>query len=191
MRLSKIYTRTGDKGSTRLADGTEIPKCHDRIEAYGTVDELNSVAGMFRDSLENVSQLGDLRSKVLKIQNDLFDIGGELATPKEWLDKLSSLVSTDSIARLESEIDKVNENLPPLKNFVLPGGHKSNSLAHLCRTTCRRAERRVLKLSEKDDVRPEVIAYLNRLSDWFFVAGRSVSKALNIEEVLWDQKQKK
>jgi len=189
MRLSKIYTRTGDSGSTRLSDGSSVRKSDARIEAYGTVDELNSMLGLLRDHVSSIRELDQLDSMFLDIQHELFDIGSELASPKEFIEKYLSknLVNGDHISRLEIQMDKFNEHLNPLKNFVLPGGHVANSTAHLCRTICRRSERQVIRLCEKESIRPEVLKYLNRLSDWFFVVGRYISNSLEIEEVLWNQ----
>ena len=191
MRLSKIYTRTGDQGSTKLADGSSLSKSHCRIEAYGSVDELNSFLALLRDAISGEESLLEINKQILRIQNELFDLGGELASPAELVEKLQFLVDGKSIATLESEIDSMNESLPNLKNFVLPGGHQANSLAHVCRTICRRAERRVHELSSVESIRPEPLQYLNRLSDWFFVASRKLSLVFKVDEVLWDQRPKK
>ena len=195
MRLTKIYTKVGDKGNTHLASGQKISKASLRIEAYGTVDELNSTIAMLRDLiqqenllLKNVS-LAELSNSIVKIQNELFDIGGELSTPCEKLDlKRQIVVSAHEVSRLENEIDQMNETLKPLENFVLPGGHIINSVAHLTRTICRRAEREVIKLNEHEEVREDLKIYLNRLSDWLFVLSRYLSKLLNVPETLWQQK---
>lgn len=188
MRLSKIYTRSGDKGTTKLADGSDLLKCHERIEAYGTVDELNSFVARLRDSIADTQELIQMDAQLIKIQNELFDIGGELASPAELVAKLRCVVSEKSTTRLEAEIDAMNDSLAPLKNFVLPGGHPANTAAHICRTVCRRAERRVLALSRTEDIRPQLLRYLNRLSDWLFVASRHASQKLNVDEILWDQR---
>jgi cob(I)alamin adenosyltransferase len=193
MRLTKIYTKVGDAGLTMLAGGDRVPKDSARIEAYGTVDELNSFLGLWRDQLRSASgpERDLLVSQLLTIQNEMHDLGGELATPLASLDVTKQqVVSKASVDRLECEIDAMNEQLSPLANFVLPGGHVLNSLAHVCRTICRRTERRVITLSHLEEVRPEVRIYLNRLSDWLFVAGRIVSKCLGGEEVLWRQRGK-
>lgn len=192
-RLSKIYTKIGDKGTTMLASGTKVSKASARIEAYGSVDELNSVVGMLRDILVrdisdkemNISMISD---RLLLIQNELFDVGGELSTPMEDLriDR-QQVVTQVQIKRLEDEMDQANEHLEPLANFVLPGGHIANSTAHLARTVCRRAERCVVALAEQETVREEVRIYLNRLSDWLFVLCREISHGLQIPEVLWKQ----
>lgn len=193
MRLTKIYTKIGDQGSTMLVGGQKVPKDSLRIEAYGTVDELNAFLGLWRDNLqaEAGSVFQDLVSSLQQIQNEMHDLGGELATPFPLLnvDK-QQVVNSASIARLESEIDAMNEQVPPLANFVLPGGHPLNSMAHVCRTVCRRTERCVVALGHTEEVRSEVAIYLNRLSDWLFVAGRIVGKRLSIQEVLWRQRGK-
>ena len=192
VRLSKIYTRTGDKGATLLATGERVLKSNVRIEAYGTVDELNSTVGMLRDTIVVDPRLQDLCEKLSKIQNELFDIGGELSVPLDVLDtERQQVVSMRDVSRLESEMDAFNENLPPLENFVLPGGHLAKSTAHLVRTVCRRAERAVVRMSEQDAVRDEIRIYLNRLSDWFFVLSRELSRRLAVPEVLWAQNKKK
>jgi cob(I)alamin adenosyltransferase len=191
MRLSKIYTKVGDKGSTLLATGERVLKSNVRIEAYGTVDELNAVVGMLRDSL-NSDQFTDIRAQLFNIQNELFDVGGELSVPLDVLDTdRQQVIQMSDVLRLENEIDAMNKNLPPLVNFVLPGGHLVNSTTHLCRTVCRRAERAVVRMSEQDAVRDEVRIYLNRLSDWFFVLSREFSRRLGLDEVLWAQNRKK
>ncbi len=191
MRLSKIYTKTGDKGGTMLVSGESISKSAQRIEAYGTVDELNAHLGVLVDHWVKEPKLVShwLKDSLYRVQNELFDLGGELATPSEFLkNSKQKVLSTQDIERLESEIDRCNEQLEPLSNFVLPGGHPSNSFAHVCRTVCRRAEREVHRLRENDSsVRNETQIYLNRLSDWFFVCSRMVSHLMKAEEVLWQQ----
>lgn len=192
MRLSKIYTRVGDKGSTLLATGERVLKSNVRIEAYGTVDELNAMVGFLRDSIAGDRRLSDLCESLSKIQNELFDVGGELSVPMDVLDiQRQQVVSMADVSRLESEIDAFNELLKPLENFVLPGGHLANSTAHIVRTVCRRAERAVVRMSEQDAVRDEVRIYLNRLGDWFFVLSREISRRLGVPEVLWAQNKKK
>jgi len=195
MRLSKIYTKTGDQGGTMLASGERISKTARRIEAYGTVDELNACVGMLRDSLRSEAGLKTswIATSLSRIQNELFDLGGELATPTRVLNpERQKLLGADDIKLLEQEIDTSNESLPPLANFVLPGGHLCNSTAHLARTVCRRAEREVVRLrAEENDVRVETQIYLNRLSDWLFVVSRALSHELKVPEVLWDQRKPK
>jgi cob(I)alamin adenosyltransferase len=196
IRLSKIYTKIGDKGSTQLATGERVSKSNVRIEAYGTVDELNSVVGMLRDTIQaaNVATVdcSDILLMIAKIQNELFDVGGELSVPSEVLNTaLQQVVQHADIERLEMEMDAFNERLPPLINFVLPGGHIVNSTAHLARTVCRRAERAVVRMSEEIPVRSEAKIYLNRLSDWFFVLSRELSRRHGVEEVIWAQNKKR
>lgn len=192
IRLSKIYTKVGDKGSTLLATGERVLKSNVRIEAYGTVDELNAVAGLLRDTVAADKSMNDIVAQLSKIQNELFDIGGELSVPLDVLDtERQQVVKMSDVERLEREMDAFNEKLPPLENFVLPGGHLANSTAHLARTVCRRAERAVVRMSEQDAVRDEVRVYLNRLSDWFFVVSRELSRRYAVEEVLWAQNKKR
>lgn len=197
MRLTKIYTKVGDKGLTYLANGTKVPKYHLRIEAYGTIDELNSFTGLLRDQLHQMEQhkvmprIAEIIGRLRRIQNELFDVGGELATPVDALDvSRQQVVSHESVSRLEKEIDEFNDQLEPLANFVLPGGHQANSMAHVVRTICRRAERAVVALASEDTIREEVSIYLNRLSDWFFVASRVISQEAGVPELLWQQKGK-
>jgi len=191
MRLTKIYTKTGDGGQTLLANGQKIAKDDLRIETYGTIDELNAHIGLLRDLIQ--SEGADSHSKILdqslyRIQNELFDLGSELATPAESINPRQILINSNDIGNIEKEIDSWNEELPPLKNFVLPGGLPANSQAHVCRTVCRRAERLLVSLCRKDpSVRAEPQIYINRLSDWLFVCGRTVSRLFDSPEVLWDQ----
>ena len=190
MRLTKIYTKIGDKGLTMLASGAKVPKDSPRIETYGTVDELNSFLGLLRDTLTSAdaARFADLTAHIAVIQNEIFDLGGELATPADILDTSRQQVVTHAdIARLEQEMDAYNESLEPLANFVLPGGHQANSLAHVCRTVCRRAERLIVSLAGVEQIREEPRIYLNRLSDWLFVASRVISQRLGVPEVLWQQ----
>lgn len=190
MRLTKIYTKVGDKGQTLLATGVKVPKDSLRIEAYGTVDELNSFLGLLRDSLDSLgTAFVDLVASVALIQNEMHDLGGELATPLEALNlERQQVVSVREITRLESEMDGFNEKLAPLANFVLPGGHAANSTAHICRTVCRRAERLVVTLGREEPLRDDVRIYLNRLSDWLFVLSRVISQRLGLAEILWVQR---
>lgn len=191
MRLTKIYTKVGDKGKTMLASGEKVFKYSDRIEAYGAIDELNAFVGELCDYYLTSSPDGEFKTHLKTIQQELFDVGGELATPAKFLDtSKQQVVTKDDIERLENEIDTFNEQLPPLTNFVLPGGHLLNSKAHICRTICRRAERLIVKLADSEDIREETRIYVNRLSDWFFVFSRLLSKANNAEEVLWNQKRR-
>lgn len=192
MRLTKIYTKIGDKGTTMLASGASVAKDHVRIEAYGAVDELNAFVGELKDMCVPESKVSPkIIEALFKVQQELFDVGGELATPSEVLNTdRQQVVLMSDIQRLEREIDFFNETLEPLKNFVLPGGHPLNSKAHVCRTVCRRAERLIVKLSKEETIREEVGIYVNRLSDWFFVLSRVFSKELGREEVLWNQKRR-
>lgn len=178
----KIYTKTGDKGTTALLGGARVPKSHVRIEAYGTVDELNSYIGLLRDQEVNLG-----RKELLKtIQDRLFTLGAELAT-EPGKDKVvkPDLFETD-IELLEKEMDKMDEALPALTSFILPGGHQSVSFAHLARVVCRRAERITVALNEHEPVDDLVLRYLNRLSDFLFVLGRMMAQELDAEEVKWE-----
>ena len=177
----KIYTKTGDQGTTSLLGGTRVPKYDLRIEAYGTVDELNAHLGKLQDSLNLPGQQDQLH----QIQQQLFLIGSHLATdPQKDKVKLPELSST-ATEELEQSIDKLNEELPPLRNFVLPGGHPANSQAHISRCVCRRAERRVVELGTHAPVNGDIVVYLNRLSDWLFVLSRYISFRAGVEERLW------
>jgi len=177
-RLSKIYTRTGDDGSTGLGDGTRTPKDSLRVEAFGTVDEANSAIGMV---LANDSVPEIVRFCLTEVQHDLFELGGELCIPGH------SAVQQEFIDRLENELDAFNADLPRLKEFILPGGGQAAAACHLARTIVRRAERRVSSLAKKEDVRAEVVRYLNRLSDLLFVVARVLARAESGQEVLWDR----
>ncbi|MCD6066612.1 MAG: ATP:cob(I)alamin adenosyltransferase [Bacteroidetes bacterium] len=177
----KVYTKTGDKGQTSLLGGTRLPKHHIRIEAYGTVDELNSYIGLVRD------QAIDAHSKavLIEIQDRLFTLGSLLAAdPKKNKMKLPE-VSEEDVTYLEKEIDKMDEVLPEMKHFVLPGGHTTVSFCHIARCVCRRAERATLKLSENEEVGEIIIKYLNRLSDYLFVLSRKLAMDSNAEEIPW------
>lgn len=192
MRLDRIYTKIGDGGTTLLANGDKVPKSSERIDTYGTVDELNSFLGLLIDELTALSpnpEINELISYSKLVQNELFDLGGELATPALAL-KLDRqrVIGPAEIKRLETEIDSWTACLDPLENFVLPGGFKANSLAHICRTITRRAERKLTSLRESEEIRIECQMYLNRLSDWFFVAARFISKQYNVPEELWQQR---
>ncbi|OQX75443.1 MAG: ATP:cob(I)alamin adenosyltransferase [Bacteroidetes bacterium 4484_249] len=177
----KIYTKQGDKGETSLIGGTRVPKYDERIEAYGTVDELNSFTGLIRDQKIDTHYKEVLHT----IQNILFIIESQLAADSpESKSKLPPVAAGD-ILILENEIDKMNEELPELKSFILPGGHTTVSYCHIARTICRRAERLTIKLTEKYNVDEIVVMYLNRLSDYFFVLARKLAKDLNVGEMLW------
>jgi cob(I)alamin adenosyltransferase len=176
-----------------LADGSKTSKFAPRIEAYGTVDELNSAIGMLCDILhQQAPEMADILTQLKQVQNELFDLGGELATPASALDiGKQQVVTLAAVTRLEREIDNWNQDLEPLRNFVLPGGTLGNSTAHLCRTICRRAERRVVELASAENIRKEPVVYLNRLSDWLFVLARTVARRKHAPEVLWNQVKQK
>ena len=177
----KIYTKTGDNGQTSLVGGTRVSKTELRIEAYGTVDELNSYVGLLRDQEVN----NDRKDILKEIQDRLFTIGSILASePEQTKKRIPDLLESD-IELLEKEMDKMDESLEPMRFFILPGGHQSVSFGHLARTVCRRAERIVLRLAQESEVNELVIKYLNRLSDYLFVLCRMMIKDLNIEEISW------
>jgi len=181
----KIYTKTGDKGQTSLIGGTRVPKYHPRIEAYGTIDELNSYLGLIRD--HEISE--DLKALLLEIQDRLFTIESQLAhDPETTLTRPLPEISEDDIIKLELAIDKMNEDLEPLTSFILPGGHIVVSHCHVARCICRRAERICIRLAELHPVNALNIKYLNRLSDYLFVLARKTGKDLNAPETLWKPK---
>lgn len=180
----KIYTKTGDEGKTSLLGGSRVAKYHLRIESYGTVDELNTAVGMLR-SMELSPGIAEV---LIEIQNKLFTIGSQLASePGEPKFEIPKLLGEDTVY-LETRIDKMEEDLPVMRNFVLPGGHPSVAQAHVARCICRRAERIVLHLKDESDVPVEIPIYLNRLSDFFFVLSRKLSKDLGAEEIPWKSK---
>lgn len=183
--LSRIYTRTGDAGKTRLGGGEEVPKSHVRVEAYGAVDELNSVLG-----LACTAGLTERHLEILRwVQNDLFDVGADLCRPRKSGETLSSAlrIQASQVLRLEEGIDEVNAPLPALNSFVLPGGTAAAAWLHLARTVCRRAERRAWQLAESDSVNEPSLVYLNRLSDLLFVMARAENSGPEGEgEVLWE-----
>jgi cob(I)alamin adenosyltransferase len=189
VRLTKIYTRTGDAGDTALVGGERVPKDDVRIEAYGTVDELNACIGLVRERNAS-SDLGEARSKVdtllERVQQQLFNLGASLATRPEsrWPGQPS--VTAADIIWLETSMDEMNASLPKLKSFVLPGGGPVGSMCHLARTVARRAERRILTLQRAQGIEPEDLKYVNRLSDLLFVLGRWVAKQHGEAETLWE-----
>lgn len=193
MRLTRIYTKTGDKGETGLSGGVRIPKDSDRIEAYGTVDELNSIVGIVRAFLKDGGAtpggppLQIIDARLYKIQNILFVVGADLAAAPGKTHPNRVRVQDRQVAELEGWIDEWQQDLKPLPEFILPGGGKTASFLHQARTVCRRAERLVIRLSRKEEVRPEVIRYLNRLSDGLFVLSRWLAQKLGEEETLWDR----
>jgi len=177
-RLSRIYTRTGDDGSTGLGDGSRTSKDSARVEAYGTVDEANSAIGVVL-ALDSVPD--NIRSLLTEVQHDLFELGGELCIPGH------SAVTQAFVERIEADLDTLNADLPRLKEFILPGGGNGAAACHVARTIVRRAERRTQTLATAELVRPEVIRYLNRLSDLLFVVARVLARMDSGEEVLWDR----
>lgn len=177
----KIYTKTGDKGTTSLIGGTRLSKAHVRIDAYGTVDELNSYIGLLRDQPVN-----ELRKELLKeIQDRLFTIGSHLASEADQKKKILPDLHEEDLTLLEGEMDRIDALVPPLRAFILPGGHTSVSFGHVARTVCRRAERAVIHLQQTEEVEPIVVRYLNRLSDYLFMLCRAMTHELGIEEVTW------
>lgn len=177
----KIYTKTGDKGKTSLFGGSKVSKAHLRIESYGTIDELNSYVGLIRDQKVNTNR----KEELVEIQDRLFTIGSILATePGNTKVKIPALEEAD-VQFLESKIDEMDEQLPPMKSFILPGGHQSVSFCHVARCVCRRAERLVIELDDSEPVPPKVYQYLNRLSDYLFVLARKMSAELKADEVPW------
>jgi len=177
-RLSKIYTRTGDDGTTGLADGSRLHKYDVRVEAYGMVDETNSAIGMI---LAEADLSNEMRASLLRIQHELFEAGAELSLPE-----YRSLQSTH-VESLEAELDSLNAKLPPLKEFVLPGGNRAAAICHLARTICRRAERTAWLLAKESQVNADLLRYLNRLSDYLFVVARTLARQDGGEETLWQR----
>ncbi len=174
-RLSKIYTRTGDKGDTGLGDGARVRKDHLRVESFGTVDELNSLIGLLlTHPIED-----SLHTALIDIQHQLFDLGGELSVPGY------QAISADHVTALERLLDSLNADLQPLKEFILPGGCEAAAICHLARTVCRRAERRLVSLSDQEKINQESLHYLNRLSDLLFVMARKLNKQTGNPDVLW------
>ncbi len=180
-RLSKIYTRTGDDGTTGLGDGRRIAKDSARVEAYGTVDEANSAIGVVL-AYDKIPD--EVRRSLTDVQHDLFELGGELCIPGH------SAVKNEFVERLERDLDHFNKDLPPLKDFILPGGGRAAAACHLARTIVRRAERRTKTLSDTEKVRSTLLRYLNRLSDLLFVIARVMSRIEDGQEVLWQRDRK-
>ncbi len=181
--LNKIYTRTGDAGQTALGDGVRVGKASIRVEAYGTVDELNAVIGLALQTSKT-----ERTQQLKRIQNDLFDLGADLCRPESEADKEAEWpplrMSDDQVERLENEIDIMNARLQPLRSFVLPGGSAEAAAMHHCRTVARRAERLSVALAAEERVNPAALRFLNRLSDWFFVAARCANSFGN-DDILW------
>jgi cob(I)alamin adenosyltransferase len=185
-RLSKIYTKTGDKGETGLGDGSRIRKTHPRVEAMGSVDELNSIVGLVVEELlledlllEDNTELKDIAYFMRSLQHRIFDLGGEISIPGY------EIVNAAHVKAIEENLDKLNEHLAPLENFILPGGSKLIANCHMARAICRRAERDVTALSEDETVNTSALEFLNRLSDYLFVVARSCARITSIDEVLW------
>lgn len=176
-RITKVYTRTGDDGSTGKADGSRVAKNSSLITAMGEVDELNAAIGLLR--AEELPM--EIDQVLLAIQNDLFSVGGELAMPE------FQVIDKTYIARLEAQIDQYNETLEPLKEFILPAGNRAMAQCHMARTICRRAERSIVSLKEHEPVRDELLQYLNRLSDALFVLARAIGKVDGVDKVVWQK----
>lgn len=192
MRITKVYTRVGDKGTTSLADGSPVSKDDLRLETYGTVDELNSVVGLCRSTLQLSAEVEEAQKSLMdewleRIQNDLFNLGGDLATPLASRWESMVVVGEREILCLEQMIDHLQQVLPPLREFVLPGGTRLNAELHLARTVCRRAERIAVRLQDRAEINPQAVPFLNRLSDFFFVASRWVQHLMDRKEVTWSK----
>lgn len=184
MKKSLIYTRTGDKGTTSLVGGTRVPKTHIRLEAYGTIDELDTLLGLLCTYLTDEED----RKLVYWIQHKMFVIGAYLATDQEKIAlKEESRLKESDVARLEAAIDETDSLLPPLNAFVIPGGSRESAVCQVCRTICRRAERRILALSEVCVVDENILAFVNRLSDWLFVLARKLNLLSKTNEIYWDK----
>lgn len=190
LALNRIYTKRGDQGETSLAGGQRLPKDARRIEAYGTVDELNAFAGAARLTAENsaatVPGLGQLARILKRVQHELFNLGSILATLPEDVHPKQARITEAEVRLLETEIDEMNARLPELRSFVLPGGSRLNVELHICRTVCRRAERVCVALAREEETPPEAVRYLNRLSDALFVWSRWASHQLQAPETLWE-----
>jgi cob(I)alamin adenosyltransferase len=186
--INRVYTGVGDRGTTRLAGGQEVPKTDARIEAYGTIDELNAALGICAEQLKIEAQDESdrtLLTQLRRIQNELFDLGGELAVLEQDRHPQQQLITAEDATRLEQEIDLANASLPTLRSFILPGGGLLAAFFHQARTIARRAERRLVALHQESPQRTEALIYLNRLSDWLFVLGRAVATRRGHGEVLW------
>ena len=186
LAINRVYTRQGDAGETALAGGQRVPKDSLRIEAYGTVDELNAFIGVARAGRRPMRAR---RRILLRVQHELFNLGSILATLPEDVHPKQARITEAEIARLEAEMDRMNEDLPPLRSFVLPGGSRLNAELHVCRTVCRRAERVCVALARVESVPPEAVRYLNRLSDALFVWSRWASHVVGAPETLWEPNQ--
>jgi cob(I)alamin adenosyltransferase len=191
VRITKVYTRTGDSGETGLVGGKRVAKDSQRVEAYGAVDELNSIVGLARVFNEEDRESGEghrfLDEVLCQIQDELFDLGSELATPPEFYQVGMYRVGSDEIKRLEKWIDRCQKDLEPLQSFILPGGGRIGAYLHHCRTVCRRAEREILRLSREEEINGDALKYFNRLSDLFFVLSRWIAKQTGQPEYLWQR----
>jgi cob(I)alamin adenosyltransferase len=193
LAIHRVYTRRGDQGETSLAGGQRVPKDGPRIEAYGTVDELNSFLGAARVTASELAaveaRLSPLAAILLRVEHELFNLGSILATRPEDVHPKQARVTDAEVAQLESEMDRMNEELPPLRSFVLPGAGRLSAALHICRTVCRRAERVTVALGRVESVPPEALRYLNRLSDALFVWSRWASYVTGAPETLWEPNQ--
>jgi len=190
IRITRVYTRSGDKGDTGLVGGSRVPKDALRIEAYGTIDELNAIVGLARvfNADAALTPAAERIDDILKrLQNELFDLGSELATPPDAVYEGMFRVGADDVKALEHLMDECQKDLAPLNSFILPGGGKVSGFLHQCRTVCRRAERIVLRLGREEDIGPWPLRYLNRLSDLFFVLSRWIAKHSGESEYLWER----
>ncbi len=190
LAINRVYTRGGDRGETALAGGQRVPKDSARIEAYGTVDELNALIGVARETATELApghpKMLELSGILKRVQHELFNTGSILATLPADIHPRQARVTDAEISRLEEEIDRMNEALPALRSFVLPGGCRLNAELHVCRTVCRRAERMCVTLAREEAVDPVIVRYLNRLGDALFVWSRWVSHTLGVPEILWE-----
>lgn len=184
MKKSMIYTKTGDKGTTSLVGGTRVPKTHIRLEAYGTIDELNSHLGLLQTYLTDEVD----KQLISRVQNKLFSVGSYLATDQQKTGlRMESRIEDHDIELLEEAIDTIDNTLPPLNSFILPGGARGAAICHICRTVCRRAERRILVLAEECEIDVNVTAFVNRLSDYLFILARKLNQLTKTDEIFWDK----
>lgn len=186
MRINRVYTRAGDAGQTQLIGGERVAKSAPRIDCYGTVDELSACLGLVRTALEQSPAGPELAPIIARVQNELFNLGAELATPDPERRAEMPRIEARHVDALEAEIDRLNEGLPELRSFVLPGGGWVSSYLHLARTVCRRAERLVVALAAREEVGEHDVRYLNRLSDALFVFGRAAAQRAGVDEPLWE-----
>jgi len=179
--MSKVYTKTGDSGTTSLVGGKRVDKACARLESYGTIDELNAQVGLLLTYIQDDSD----RECLIAVQNNLFVIGALLATEPESPHQPSCVITLDDVTSLEQSIDRASEGLPAWRGFTLPGGCRAAALAHVCRTVCRRAERRILTLHAEEPVSPQLLAYVNRLSDYFYILALHLNFFQGTDEILW------